>query len=50
VVIDTSLDAIENKKRLEEIRKKMLEAIEYIDSWTEAEAKKRGVVEPEFQD
>lgn len=44
-----TLDAVEHQKNLEELRRKLVESIEFIDSWQEAERKKRENISPEFQ-
>jgi hypothetical protein len=45
-----TIDAEENKKRLEEIRKKLLEALDLTVTPEEAERRKKEAIPPEFQD
>jgi len=44
-----TLDAIEHKKNLEELRRKLTDAIDFLTTWEEQEEKKRSATETEIQ-
>jgi hypothetical protein len=46
----STFDAEEQKRRIAEAKKRMLEAIEFLDSLEEQEAKKRSATETPIQD
>jgi hypothetical protein len=46
----STFDAEEQKRRIAEAKKRILEAIDFIDSWEEIEAKKRSATETPIQD
>jgi len=44
-----SFDSEEQKRRIRELKEKLLEAVDFLTTWQEQEARKRSATETDFQ-